>query len=281
MTHPLTGVRAVVYDLDGTLYEDTRHFDIYARLVQEEFPETVRASFWNDYATATDAKHPALRVGTLYHAGQDLVLHVRDGAVARALRWDGTELTDAERKALFPGQVEVDHETIMSIGDLWWVPAAVATHYGGTAAHRRASFLRVRDLMAEADFVINRIEGLQDVVASLQGKVVQVLATNSPQPDSEAILRKLGLLELLDRKYYVANKPGGITRILQEVAQDYNLQPSQILSVGDNFINEIIPSRRFGARTVFIDPYGFANTGDADLVVSGMTELLPVLRTLA
>ncbi|MDF0727383.1 hypothetical protein PY093_11865 [Cytobacillus sp. S13-E01] len=47
MVHNKT--RVIVFDLDGTLYEDTHHFDYYALRLQEMLPEENRVLFWNDY----------------------------------------------------------------------------------------------------------------------------------------------------------------------------------------------------------------------------------------
>lgn len=273
-------VRLILFDLDGTLYEDTHHFDLYARLIQEGLPPGVQASFWHDYQRVKEGVHPALRVGTLYHVARDLVLHVRAGHVSRALTWEGRELDAATRGELFPHAVEVDHETIFNVGDLWWVPSAVGAHYGGDRQQGQAAFFKVREIMSGTDFTISPIPGLKEALLALKGKITLVLATNSPQPDSEAILRKVGLEGVLDRAYFRSQKPGGLLPILEELMATHGLEPRQILSVGDNLVNEIVPLRSLGARTVFIDPHGFGEPSDADLVVRTMAELLPTLRAL-
>lgn len=272
--------RLIVFDLDGTLYDDTHHFDVYARLIQAGLAANVQAAFWHDYEQAKEGAHPALRVGTLYHVAHDLVLHLRAGRVVRALRWDGQELDQAQCRELFPEPVQVDHETVLNVGDLWWVPSAISAHYGGDRQQGYQAFLKVRDIMAGEDFAIRPIPGLRDALLSLKGKVTLVLATNSPQPDSEAILRKVGLEDVLDKAYFRSNKPGGLLPIFNELLETYSLEPTQILSVGDNLVNEILPLRSLGARTVFIDPHGFGESEDADLIVRTMTELLPVLQRL-
>jgi FMN phosphatase YigB (HAD superfamily) len=276
---PLTmdGVRIIVYDLDGTIYDDTRHFDLYAREIQSYLPETVQDAFWRDYEAVVAGRHPALRVGTFYDAARDLVLEPAGGRVQRALHWDGDPLPPEVCAQLYPGPVEPDHLQVMNIGDLWWVPVAISAHYGGKTEDHKAAFLKIREVMADPDFVIRPIPGLAEAVQSLKGRVVQVLATNSPQPDSEAILRKVGLYGLFDRCYFQSHKPAGLRTILQELARDYQVPMAAILSIGDNLVNEIAPARALGCKTAFIDPFGLASPADADLIVRSMVQLLPAL----
>ncbi|MFZ5816641.1 MAG: HAD family hydrolase [Bacillota bacterium] len=273
-------VRVIVYDLDGTVYDDTRHFELYAREIQSHLPEEVREPFWADYTAAVEGRHPALRIGTFYDVQRDLVLEMRGGRVERALHWDGSELPPVLREQIYPGPVEPDHRSLLNVGDLWWVPSAVSFHHGGVAEKHGEAFLKIREIMSDPAFEVRPIPLLAEVMAGLRGKVVQVLATNSPQPDSEAILRKVGLLGLFDRMYFRSNKPAGLRRIMEEIAADYRIGMGNILSVGDNLVNEIAPSRALGCQAVYIDPHGTAGPEEADLVVPSMSLLLPELQRL-
>lgn len=281
MTLNLSAIRIIVYDLDGTVYDDIRHFELYAREIQSHLPESARDPFWHDYQAVVGGRHPALRVGTFYDAERDLVLDMKGGRVQRALHWDGSEIPPLVRQQVYPGVVEPDHRRVMNVGDLWWVPSAVSAHHGGKAENHQRSFLKIRDLMADPAFEIRPIPGLRAAVQALKGRVVQILATNSPQPDSEAILTKVQLIDLLDGFYFQSNKPAGLSRIFSHLSEQYQVPLSAILSVGDNLVNEIAPAAAMGCQTVFIDPHGLAEDGDADLVIPSMTDLLPTLALLA
>lgn len=273
-------IRVIVYDLDGTIYDDTRHFELYAREIQSHLPPEVRDAFWADYTAAVAGHHPALRIGTFYDVERDLVLEMKAGRVARAVHWDGSELPPLVRQHLYPGVVEPDHLTVLNVGDLWWVPTAISSHYGGQPEKHGQAFLRIREIMSDPGFAIRPIPQLAEVIGALKGKVVQVLATNSPQPDSEAILKKVGLLGLFDRMYFRSNKPAGLKAIFAEIARDYQAEMKQIVSVGDNLVNEIAPARAMGCQTVLIDPHGVAEPDEADLIVPAMSLLLPELQKL-
>lgn len=281
MALDLTKIRVIVYDLDGTLYDDNRHFELYAREIQSRLPEGVREAFWNDYSAVVEGRHPALRIGTFFDVDRDFVLETRGGKVLRALHWDGSEVPPVVRQHLYPGVVEPDHNTMFNVGDLWWVPSAVAAHYGGSREANGEAFLRIRDVMADPGYQVEPMPHLKEAIAALKGKVVQVLATNSPQPDSEAILTKVGLLGLFDKMYFRSNKPAGLKQIFAELATEFNVDLSAVLSVGDNMVNEIAPATAMGCQTVFIDPHRMGDEGDADLRVETMAEFIPTLHKLA
>ena len=277
MALDMAKVRVIVYDLDGTVYDDNRHFETYAREIQSYLAPELHDTFWQDYTAVVEGQHPALRVGCFYDAERDLVLYPKGGRVVRALHWEGNEVPPVVRQQLYPGLVEPDGVKIINVGDLWWVPSTISLHLGGLPANHGKAFLRVRDIMAAPDFEMLPIPGLAEMVEGLKGKVVQVLATNSPQPDSEAILTKVGLMGHFDRMFFQSRKPAGLKAIFQEISDTYSVPMEAILSVGDNLVNEIAPARAMGCQTAFIDPHALGDDDDADLRVTSMSELMPTL----
>lgn len=273
----LSGISAIIYDLDGTLYEDTHHFDHYAGLLAAAVAADRRAAFRSDYAAAKAGAH-TLRIGRLYDLRHDLVLTGVGGEVLTAQRWDGAVLPEAVRRRLYPGPVAVDHGTLMNVGDLWWVPAALAAHYGVGAETRQQAFLATRDFMSGPEFQVSPIPGLRAAMLRLRERgVKQVLATNSPQPDTATLVRKSGLEGLLDRLYYQCNKPAGFPAVVQGICRECGLVPAQVLSVGDNYLNDLAPARDLGLRTAFIDPHDTGEGLPCNLRVHRMGELLPHL----
>lgn len=51
----------------------------------------------------------------------------------------------------------------------------------------------------------------------------------------------------------------------------------QVLSVGDNYTNDIAPARALGCRTAHVDPFGSAAGLPCDVRVPRMADLLPYL----
>ncbi|MFC3523137.1 hypothetical protein ACFOLK_00405 [Marinococcus halophilus] len=60
----------LIFDLDGTLYEDTEHFDYYAERLGAFIPEKERTTFFTEY-DAVQKGERALQIGTAYDAEKD------------------------------------------------------------------------------------------------------------------------------------------------------------------------------------------------------------------
>lgn len=267
----------VVFDLDGTLYADTHHFDYYAERLKEKLSKENQADFQRDYQLARENKH-ALKVGCVYDDIHDLVLWQLDNVVREAYEWDGTKLSETRLNSLYSHPIVIDQVRFFNIGDLWWVPRIIAIHYGLTHPVADQAFLETRQYMMGSAFVMKRIPGLQELLEEIQFKKKLVLLTNSPEPDSDAILEKLGLREVFSKKIFMADKPVQTSLHFAEIKKTYGVDYEQILSVGDNWINEIRPARLLGCQTVFIDSHGIGNEESADCVVSDLTAAFPFIK---
>lgn len=274
----LSKVQLIIYDLDGTLYEDTHHFDYYAGQLKQRLAADAQGAFQADYDAALRDEHP-LRIGRTYDANRDLILVQIKGDVSEVYRWDGTQLPEEEVRALYPDKVTVNLEDMFSVGDMWWVPGCMARHYGLNGAGTTEAFLATREWMMGPEFEMNLIPGLKEAIAaSRAGGVKQVLVTNSPQPDSEKILDKIGLLDSFDLKVFTARKPSGTKGVFERVSQQFGVAYEHILSVGDNWVNEILPANELGCQTVYIDPHGIGSGLESDKLVKSMGEALPLIE---
>ncbi|MBL0386425.1 HAD family hydrolase [Tumebacillus sp. ITR2] len=273
----LSKVSLIIYDLDGTLYEDTHHFDYYAKELRKRLPAEAQEAFQTDYETARRDEHP-LRIGRTYDANRDLILVQIKGDVSEVYRWDGTPLSESEVRELYPDKVEVNLVDMFSVGDLWWIPGCISRHYGLTDAQTTEAFLATREFMMGPDFHMNNIEGLRDALAQSRANgVKQVLVTNSPQPDSEKILDKIGLLESFDEKVFMARKPSGTKAVFERIKNQFDVPYENILSVGDNWVNEILPAMELGSQTVYIDPHDIGVNLESTKRVQSMTDVLPFI----
>ena len=154
----LTQISLIIYDLDGTLYEDTHHFNYYANELKKRLPVDVQDKFQAEYDAALRDEH-TLRIGRTYDAIRDLILVQIKGHVQEAYQWDGTPLPETEVHDLYKDGVTVNLETMFSVGDMWWVPGCMARHFGLTDAQTSEAFLATREYMMGPDFHMNRIPG--------------------------------------------------------------------------------------------------------------------------
>lgn len=278
--HWLSNIAVLLFDLDGTLYEETSHFDYYAKLLANALSAAKRPAYMADYEAIRDGKHP-LRIGLLYDADRDLILRANRSRVAAAWRWDGTALPEEEIARTYPKPVEIDWLHILNVGDLWWAPPAVGRHWGLTGRDHHPAFLQVRRQMMTPEFILNPVPGLRQALEALRPRYRLVMATNSPEEDSSVILHKIGLDQTFDRAYFMANKPQGIPAIVHRITEDFGVPAPAILSVGDNLFNEIIPCRLLGCRAAFLDVHRtrlLETEPDWDLVTDGIRDLIPLLQ---
>lgn len=269
-------VKVIIFDLDGTLYEDTHHFGYYAQCLQTRLAKENRELFEQDYQAALAGKHP-LQIGRIYDARQDLILVQKKGVVTQAYEWNG-ELCPEERvKRLYPQSITVNLDQMLSIGDLWWVPSSIARHYGLSNEQSYEAFLETRRYMMSPEFQMNPVRGLRESIEKWKRNCQIVLMTNSPKPDSEAILKKLNLHDLFDHKVFEARKPTMTKDHIEEIQLKYGVAFSEILSIGDNWMNEIQPAQQLGCKTLLIDPHRRTEAGHADIIVHKLGEIISIL----
>ncbi|MGM0834647.1 MAG: HAD family hydrolase [Bacillota bacterium] len=272
-------ITTIVFDLDGTLYEDTHHFGYYAELLKNRLAPEAQEQFEKDYTAVGQGEH-TLKIGRVYDAKKDLVLAHHHGEVTHGWKWDGEIVPSHEIKELYPDPLQFDLLDMLSIGDLWWVPVTIAKHYGLSSEDAYKAFLQTREHMMTDDFQLIPLKEFADVLEKLHEKYTLILMTNSPQTDSDIIIKKLGFNSFFHDKIFEANKPIHTAETLTRISEKWDVSFDRMLSIGDNYINEILPASLLGCSTICIDPYDIHENSVADLTVHNLTELSAKLEDL-
>lgn len=275
----LNEIKAVVFDLDGTLYEDTHHFRFYAQSISSRLSQELQERFMLEYNSAVSGTH-TLKIGRIYDAEKDLIIEHRIKKIVNAYTWDGAVLEKSIIKELYNEEVEIDMQRFISMGDLWWIPGVIGLHYGLDRSEIHSCFLETREYMMSKEFIMHPVQGLKEILEYLHSDIKLILLTNSPEPDSETILRKLGIEYVFHKKIFQGKKPRGTMERFEEVCKDFGLGFNEILSVGDNYINDILPIKNAGCKTIYIDTYHIGNKEDADYVVYNISEMIHIIRTI-
>ncbi|MGJ7911371.1 HAD family hydrolase [Neobacillus sp. LXY-1] len=273
----LKEIEVIVFDLDGTLYGDTHHFDYYADRLCEKLAPSNRNSFYRDYQIVKDNKHP-LKVGTVYDAEQDIILIQKDGKVLQALTWAGKELSEEKIRELYHNELEFNLHSLLNVGDYWWIPVSIARHYGLTSEQAHQSFLETREFMMSAKFQMLEIKGYKEELQRLSKTKKLVLYTNSPQKDSVVIVEKLGFKNFFDYMIFEGQKPVMTEEYFIKIRDHYHVKFSNILSIGDNAINEIIPAKKLGCKTILIDAHEIGDKTHTDYIVKNIEGLVDLLK---
>lgn len=238
-TERLKHCQVFVFDLDGTLYADLHQFEVYAEALSCFLSPTAADGFKADVRAVGTGRCP-LRYGMKYDLAKDLL--VDDGG--QAYSWDGTTLTVSPSPKL------------VAVEDPWWMYHALAAHHGASEADCQNAFLKTRDYMASQAFEMTPLAGLREAILALRavGRKA-VVATNSPEPASRAILAKLGLSDVFDDHAFQANKPHRIEQLFARWQDQFDVPYTQMVSIGDHYVNEIEPAVKLGMVTIHISRF--------------------------
>ncbi len=252
----------ILFDFDGTLYAEDAQYRHYARLLGEALAPQARPLYERDLQRVAAGTHP-LRPGRGYVHPGFLVRY--PGAERGAWDWEGHPVT----------QLQSD-PPVRWVGDPWWVAPTIALHHGLDPQTQDAVFLQVRRWMMSEAFAIRPVPGLRAVIDELRPRYRVWLLTNSPEVDSRAILARLGLEDAFDELRFRCRKPAGLEQALSELAA-----ADRVISVGDNFFNDILPAVLAGREALYVSPEDEIELPPGVHRVSGPREIPAALATLA
>lgn len=252
----LDAYKLVIFDLDGTLYEGTAHFDYYAKQLQQHVRAEDRLAFLSEYEEMKQGEH-IVSIGKAYDVERDLVLTIDPMTlmVTEAYEWDRTLISPEKVEKDYPQPLSFDFSTIIAIGDGWWLPFVAAKHYGVQNCY--PSYLATKAYMVTDRFKLERLEGLQEGLLHLQERTSLVLVTNSDREDVGRLLHELALDQVFEHIISSARKPAQTTGLFKELLTHYQVQARETVSVGDNFINDIAPALLLGMKGIYIHPHRF------------------------
>lgn len=264
----MTKPKLVIFDLDGTLYEGTDHFDYYAEhLLNQVVDVDKKEAFLVDYNRMKNGEH-AVAIGKAYDVEKDLVLTIDPMTlhVTQATNWDGTSVNVEYEEAL-----QFNFKDMIAIGDGWWLPFVTAKHYGVKDCY--PSYLATKEYMVTDEFTLERLEGLREYLLELREETSIVLMTNSDSEDVGRLFKELDLEDVFEHVVTSAQKPTYTTDLFKELLIHYKVNPEEALSVGDNFINEIAPALLLGMKAAYITPHPFAGAHKQLKVIPSVTAL--------
>ncbi len=255
-------VDVAVLDLDGTVHDDGAFVPVYLAMLTEEVGPTAGARIDEEVGRILTRRHP-VSLGSLYDPERDEVWAEALRGDGLATTWDGEPLLDARNP---PSHA-------VYLGDAWQTVRAVALHHRVDGTALRRAFVRTRQRMHDPAVPLPGATSVAEALTAFDRCRHRVLASNTPEPLARPLVERLGLTEAFDEIVLGAGKPAGLEALLERVLTRFAIAPSQVVCVGDNLRNDIAPARRAGCRTVLVDPLTICSNGEADLVVSRLTDL--------
>lgn len=243
----MTGIKAVIFDLDGTLYQDDivcydliRYYaegTPYEPLTEEIIARAKRILQGQcplkcgSFAVKSEAEGPAT-LDNLF-----------DFSVYR-----GLPEPDAEKY--------FDRSVYSYIGDSWTLAMFLAHRMGFYGESFWARFHRARQqLLHGSGRAVKdlRITGMLEKLH--RSGVVLLLCTNSTHQNSNELLKNLELIDKFDELVHSARKPRGLTDRIELLKKNYSLSYDEILLVGDQGYGDLYPGYRLGTKTLLTSPY--------------------------
>ncbi|RWZ55166.1 HAD family hydrolase [Halobacillus fulvus] len=269
--------KCLVFDLDGTLYEDTDHFDYYARLLKECVDDQKQEDFQKDYERAQEGSHP-VQIGKVYDAERDVVLTVNPFSfiVEQVEEWSGNAWTDRRVRTTYLEPVHLNFHSMIALGDGWWPPFSIALHYGVTRAEAYDCYVKTKDYMSSGQFEMTKTKGLREALLQWREEKRLVLLTNSEAYDVKNILKNLDLEGVFHEVIPSANKPEKTDQWFEQILDNWEGEASEIVSIGDNFMNEIAPALQYGFQAVFIQSHDIRYDHPHLKVVNTLSEMTEI-----
>jgi len=275
----LRAVNVVIFDMDGTLYQEDTFVDRYIRYLLEGTPhEAETEDAVREAREMLSGLHP-VRFGHFYHK-TDAAFFVRGREGFSSGRgWNG-EPVDPKRLADASRREPEDDDALHYIGDPWGIVALFRWKYGVPESRLQEAFARVRKEMISEPHRFARHRRLYDAIAGLRGVAHRiVLMTNTYQASGLEFLEYMGIERLFDEIICDARKPRGIESFVAKLLEQ-GYEPREILSIGDNPWNDLAPVKRLGGRTCFASPYPSDDADGWDERARALDDLAALLERI-
>lgn len=265
----------LIFDLDGTLYENIDHFEYLANQIKKTLPGDKQAAFTEQYKQIQAGEHP-LSAGKAYDADRDSILSIDPvtGIATAVQDWNGTSWSEDRVKTAYPDVISYDFEHVIAVGDGWWLPPAIGLHLDGEPEQLYKAYRDTMDYMASDAFQFKMASGLKEALMHFSANKPLALVTNSEQSNVQRLLKELDLQNLFTDIVASAEKPARTKTIFQTLMTQYRASAKKTVAIGDNIINEIAPALSLDMKAVYIQAFGPRKTGNNLKTVRSLKEIL-------
>ena len=261
-------IETVVFDLDGTIYQNTVfHHDYLHFLVEGTCYEC-----W---------QQKLVEFAEQVYAGKRL--HMNSFYTLKRLNCQTPEaFFSALEQCLCPPltyRQALETQGLLYLGDAWAVVILIGKALGLLEGGRNeAVFRRTRRKMEQ-----DGIQGCPELALAIQALARRhsvVLLSNSYQDTVKEFLKQLGMEHTFPLLCCSANKPADMICNLHRALPGTAARPQTVVSIGDNAFNDLMPVAELGGRTVWMNPYPNIRRPHCDVELRTLQELCAYLAGL-
>lgn len=241
----LEGIKAVIFDLDGTLYQENEImcYDLIREFVKGSPYEALTDEI-------IDAVNEILKGGWKLKCGHFVEKVPVQGEVSVKNLLDVPSVSGLSKENVYD---YFDRKKYSHIGDGCTLAMFIGHRLDLSSEEFWVRFNRVRKKMlipgcgpARNGQVIAMMNQLRDAGIRL------LLCTNSSHKNSNDLLLQLGLLDRFDEVIHDAHKPAGLADRIELLKKYDGLKPEEILLVGDQGYNDLFMGYQMGTKTMLV-----------------------------
>ena len=251
----------VVFDLDGTIYQDTEFHRIYLKYLVQKTPYE---TWEKDLAAFADD----------VFAGKRLIMNsfyrIADGRFS----CPGDFFNMLESSL-----AEKEEDKTVNLGDAWAVMEYIGRSLGLLENGRRQRvYAQTRLAMAQRGLKTDH--RLHEALERLKERCYTVLMSNSYESTAREFLRSIGFEGAFSSEVFSAGKPQRMKEALAGVRPGALQNPRSLITIGDFAYNDLEPLGRLGAVTVWMNPYPCVHKPPCDLELQTTADLAEFLEML-
>lgn len=256
----LKRVKAIVFDVDGTLYSLSRgrYVQRYLEMAKERMSPANFSAFTAEWNKALAGKSPFVS-GRVYDGARSKILVTdREGKATEAYETWGARLSPAETRKLYPAPIDLKNPDYLSMEGGTWVLTGIARSFGIDAktddAMRQIGY---KEVAANPGDFFKYNPKLSKFFSDLKSRNYKIaVMTDTLGQFAEPLLKTLGVpRSTIDAFIPDANKPFSSAANLTKIADDFGLKPADFLSVGDSVGKDLDVPRALGMQTLFVEDF--------------------------
>lgn len=264
----IISVKTVIFDLDGTIYQNKVFHRDYIHFLVEGTDKTSWESALIDFIEDT-------------FSGKRLVMNQFYYTTQIDTTSPDEFFSALEDQICLPFTYEetLTQTNILYLGDAWAVVTLIGATLGLIADGRGdVLYHRIRTQMEQDGMQGDQY--LKDAIIDLSKRCNVLLMSNSYEATIKEFLRQLDYENVFPRICSSSNKPFAMIDNLKKIDSTIFEHPDAILSIGDHAYNDLMPIAQVGGQTVWMNPFTNITRPNCDLELESLDELTAYLKTL-